>query len=90
MPDRSAWPPHVQPISMSDLDHLGIDVKHNLYWDGVAVVTDAKFVLSTGQRIAAIVIGLAAILGGLGGFVQGWVAYDDWACKLHLYLAVCS
>ncbi len=89
MSDQSGWPSHVEPISMKDLDRLGVDLKHNLYWDGVPVVTDAKVVLSNGQRWAAIAVGLCAVLGALGSFVQGWVAYNDLACKMHWSTGLC-
>jgi hypothetical protein len=38
-----ANPPDVTPISFGDTEHLGVHRRtHELYWDGVSVVTRSK------------------------------------------------
>jgi hypothetical protein len=31
----------------------------------------------------AVIVTLAAIIGGIGSAAQGFAAYNDWACKLQ-------
>jgi hypothetical protein len=57
--DSSTWPPYVRPISLDELDGIGIDDNRQLYWHGKPVVVRNQIELSTVQAIAAI-IGVAA------------------------------
>lgn len=60
-------------ITPAQLDHFELDERGRLYWHSEPVVTDARLALSRWQNIAAGVIGIAAIAGGIGSFVQGMV-----------------
>jgi len=89
MVDISQWPKQVRQLEVSDIDYLGVDDKKKIYWDGSPIVTSPLSNLNRGEKIAAWILGIVTILGGLGGFAQGWVAYNDWACKMQWRIAVC-
>ena len=84
------WPEGVAPVSLDDITKLGVDSKKRLYWDGVPIVTSPLSALTFWQKIIGLVLGFAAVLGGIGSFAQGWTAYNDWACKMKWKVAVCS
>lgn len=62
-----------QKITPDHLDYVEIDEHGRLFWRGEPIVTDARLALSKRQNLIAGIIGLAAVLGGLGAFVQGLV-----------------
>ena len=82
------WPPGVRPIGKDELECLGIDQRGILYWDGKPAQS-RQFVLTRGQKIWAVLVVLAAIAGGLGSFVQGFLTYHDWACREGLPTLPC-
>ena len=55
--------PH--PISMEDLSRLQINDRHELFWDGKRVEVKSRLDLTWPQTLGAILIGAAAIMGGL-------------------------
>ena len=67
----AGWPKRVKPISVTDLRHLGIDGANQLFWDGRRIEIRRPRVLTGVQKIAATVVTIFAVLGGLGGFVTG-------------------
>lgn len=75
------WDPAIRPISIEGLGLLGLDDKGNLYWDGLPVETRKRVKLTWPQTVAAVIVATCAALGGVGGAVQGWIAYNDWACR---------
>jgi hypothetical protein len=77
-PDRSNWPEDVEPITLDSLARLGIDRDDQLYWDGKRVEIQQRLKLSCLQTAFALVVGLAAIIGGFGtGLNEGF----DLGCK---------
>ena len=54
--------PH--PISVDDLDRLGINSRQELFWDGKRVEVRSRINLTWAQTAAAILVGAAAICGG--------------------------
>jgi hypothetical protein len=62
-------------ITPAQLDHFELDERGRLYWQGEPVVTDQRLALSKWQNIVAGTVGLAAVAGGLGSFVQGVVVF---------------
>lgn len=71
---------NVRAIGM-DLDRLGVDDAGQLYWDGQPIEARQRLHLSTWQQVAAAIVGLALIAGGIGAAAQGWVAVRDWGCR---------
>src|SRR4051794_8996003 len=77
------WPDQsLKPISLQGLSLFALDERGNLYWDGKPVETRSRVRLTRTQALGAFIVGTFAVAGGLGGAVQGWVAYNEWACKV--------
>lgn len=64
-----------QKITPDHLDYVEIDEHGRLFWRGEPIVTDARLALSKRQNLIAAIVGVAAVLGGLGSFVQGLVVF---------------
>lgn len=81
------WPDNVRAIGPDGTLFLGIDEKHRLYWDGKPIEIERRLKFSRLQLVAAIVVGLATIVGGVGtGLDEGL----DFGCKLHFWTQGCS
>lgn len=82
--DKSQWPKHVRSISIGETDGLGVDANGRLYWNGKPVeIIGQRLDLTWPQLIVAIVVAVATVVAALATSVQGFVAYEDWACKVH-------
>jgi hypothetical protein len=68
---------------------LGIDRRGNLYWGGKPVEV-RHFWLTRWQKVGAVIIAVSALIGAIGAAAQGWVAYDDWACRAGLPAVACA
>jgi hypothetical protein len=53
-----------RPISLDDLDRMGINGKNELFWDGKQVEVKSRLNLTWPQTVGAILVGVAAICGG--------------------------
>jgi len=73
-----------------DLSRLSIDDNGHLYWDGKPVEVRRRVSLSTGQILAATIIGLFVIVGGIGAAINGSAAAFEWGCKLGWIRSNCS
>lgn len=60
-------------ITPAQLDNFELDERGRLYWHGEPVITDARLALSKRQNLVAGIVGLSAVVGGIGSFVQGLV-----------------
>jgi hypothetical protein len=69
MHGTAGWPIGVQPISLEDLDNLGIDRDGMLYWAGRPMVMTQRMVLSWPLRILLALAITCATLGGLASLV---------------------
>ncbi len=80
-----------EPITFDDLAHFS---KKNgvLYWKNEAVVTvnEHELRLSKWQGFLAVVVALASVVGGIGGGLQGWAAYQSWACDVGWRAIACK
>jgi hypothetical protein len=70
------------PQPSMDLSRLSIDNNGHLYWDGRPVEVRRRVALSGGQILAAMIIGLFIIIGGIGAAINGSAAAFEWGCKL--------
>lgn len=70
-PKPARWPPDVTPISVEELDRLGLNAKNQLFWDGRRIEVRNRLALTRLQQLLAIVVSIAAVLGAIGGFVTG-------------------
>jgi hypothetical protein len=53
-----------RPISLDDLDRMGINSKNELFWDGKQVEVRSRLNLTWPQAVGALLVGAAAICGG--------------------------
>jgi hypothetical protein len=54
-----------RPISLDDLDRMGINGNNALFWDGKQVEVKSRLDLTWQQAVGAILVGVAAICGSL-------------------------
>lgn len=60
-------------ITPDHLDHLELDERGRIYWQGEPIVTDSRLALTKWQNVFGVAIGISAVLGGVGSFAQGLV-----------------
>jgi hypothetical protein len=88
--DKTTWPTGVKAIAIDEADALGVDAAGNLYWPhGKQVETRARLALNWSQTFVAVVIAVATVIGAVAAVVQGWTAYNDWACKVRWSAVAC-
>jgi len=83
------WPNDVEEIRIGDLARLGIDKNRQLYWDGEKIELRRRLDLTKPQKIAAILVTAAAVLGGIGGFMSGLADTDSLYCAHGGHFLVC-
>jgi hypothetical protein len=80
---RSDLPQGLRSISMDEIDLLQVDRNGRLYWDGKPVTVSRT--LTWRQTLGTLILGTFVVIGGVGSFLQGWVSYHDWACRMGWY-----
>jgi hypothetical protein len=85
----AARPPEVQAISWRNIERLGVGQDGDLYWDGRAVVTRSRLDFGRLQKIGAVLVALAVILGGLGAFMAGIDAKYEFGWHVHRWSTGC-
>jgi hypothetical protein len=81
--DKSKWPTHVRPISISETGGLGIDHDRRLYWDGKPVeIISQRIDLTRTQTFIGLSVAIFTLIAALATVVQAWTAYHEWACKV--------
>jgi len=88
-PPPPSWPDGVAPIRVADLKKIGIDQNRQLYWDGQKIEIRRRLDLTRPQKIVALIVTAAAILGGLGGFLSGLADTDALFCAHGNHFAIC-
>lgn len=83
------WPKDVIPVSIEDLDRLGINSDNQLFWDGKRIEIRQSLVLTGLQKTVAVVVSICAILGGLGGFVTGFNNASVFLCARGNHYLTC-
>ena len=83
------WPAGVEPISVDDLDRLGINGANELFWDGRRIEVRRRLDLTRFQKTLAAAVTVAAILGGLGGFVTGFNNASVFLCARGVHWLSC-
>jgi hypothetical protein len=88
-PDKATWPRGVRPISIEEVDGIGVDVNGDLYWHGKRVETRTRVDLNWRQITYGAIILIATIVAACGALAQGWAAYNEWACKVGWRAVAC-
>ena len=57
--------PELRPITICELDLLGLDEKGFLYWEGKSIKTQRKLSLNLWQNLLAFIAALGAFISGL-------------------------
>jgi hypothetical protein len=57
--------PPLRPLEIDDLRNLSISDQNELYWKGERVEVKSRLTLTRPQTVGAILVGAAAIFGGL-------------------------
>lgn len=83
------WAPGIEPILLEDLGRLGIGERDQLFWDGRPIEIRRPLVLTGLQRVAAAVVTIFAILGGLGGFFSGLNGAALFFCARNIQFLGC-
>jgi hypothetical protein len=84
-----AWPEGVREIRIGDLKKLWIDGDRQLFWDGQQIEIRRPLILTGAQKLAAVLVTLFAVLGGVGGLLSGMTASADFLCARHLHWLSC-
>lgn len=60
--DRSAWPVGVRPISVDEMEALGIDANAMIYWNGQPIQVRKRLELRSWELAIAVVATLATVI----------------------------
>jgi hypothetical protein len=83
------WPPGVTPISVEELDKLGLNEKNQLFWDGKRIEVRNRLDLTRLQKMFAIIVSVFAVLGAIGGFVTGINNASVFLCARSIHWLSC-
>lgn len=78
-----------KPMSAKALGNMSIDDANVLYWYDKPIVTKSRLDLSPIQAFIAVLVAIATIMGGLGGFIQGVSSGHDLGCKQQWWSEGC-
>jgi hypothetical protein len=83
------WPPGVEPIGMEDLDRIGIDAEHQLYWDGRRIEIRRFLVLTGLQKWFAAMAAIVGLMAGLSTIATGINNASIFLCARHVTYLTC-
>jgi hypothetical protein len=83
------WPRGVEPIGMEDLNRLGIDTEHQLYWDGRRIEIRRRLVLTRLQTWFAAGAAIVGLLAGLATIATGVNNASLFLCVRHIGWLTC-
>jgi hypothetical protein len=87
--DPSKWPKEVDPIGLEDLNRLGIDASHQLYWDGHRIEIKRYLALTRFQKWFAAGAAIVAFLAGLATIMTGINNASVFLCVRHITILTC-
>ena len=88
-PTPEGWPPDVTPISVEDLDRLGLNRSNQLFWDGKRIEVSNHLDLTRLQKVFAVIVTFFAVLGAIGGFVTGFNNASIFLCARDIHWLSC-
>ncbi len=83
------WPSDVTPISVEELDRLGLNEKNQLFWDGKRIEVRNRLDLTRLQKAFAIIVSIFAVLGAMGGFMTGFNNASIFLCARGIHWLSC-
>lgn len=88
-PPHPRWRRGVEPIGMEDLNRLGIDSEHQLYWDGHPIEVRRSIVLTRLQKRIADVATIVGLFAGLATIATGINNASVFLCARHITFLTC-
>lgn len=83
------WPRGVEPIGIEDLNRLGIDLQHQLYWDGHRIEIRRLVVLTRFQKWFAAGVAIVGLLAGFATIATGVNNASLFLCARHIAVLTC-
>jgi hypothetical protein len=83
------WPRGVEPIGIEDLNRVGIDPQHRLYWDGHPVEVRSSLALTRFQKWFAVGAAIIGLLAGLATIATGLNNASLFLCARHITVLTC-
>jgi hypothetical protein len=83
------WPRGVEPIGVEDLNRIGIDGRHQLYWDGRRIEIRRSIALTGLQKWVAGVVTVVGVLAGLATIATGYNNAAVFLCARRVTLLTC-
>jgi hypothetical protein len=83
------WRRGIEPIGMEDLNRLGIDSDHQLYWDGHPIEIRRSIVLTRFQKRIAVVATIVGLFAGLATIATGINNASIFLCARHITWLSC-
>jgi hypothetical protein len=74
---------------MEDLNRLGIDQEHQLYWDGRRIEIRRFLVLTRFQKWFAVTVAVVGFLAGLATIATGINNASVFLCARHIEILTC-
>jgi len=75
---------------MEDLNRLGIDSEHQLYWDGHRIEIRRFIVLTRFQKLFAAGVAIIGLLAGLATIATGINNASVFLCARHIAILTCA
>ena len=86
---RSPWRPGIEPISLDDLNRIGIDSDHQLYWDGYPIEVRRSLALTGFQKKIAVIATIVGLFAGLATIATGYNNASIFLCARHITILSC-
>jgi hypothetical protein len=83
------WPKGVEQIGLDDLNRLGIDSSHQLYWDGYPIEIRRSIVLTRLQKSVAVIAAIVGLFAGLATIATGINNASIFLCARHITYLTC-
>jgi hypothetical protein len=75
---------------MEDLNRLGIDPEHQLYWDGYPIEIRRSIVLTRLQKRIAVIATIVGLFAGLATIATGVNNASIFLCARHITWLSCA
>jgi hypothetical protein len=85
----SKWPEGIEPIRIEDLNRIGIDSEHQLYWDGHRIEIRRLLVFTRFQKWFAAIATIVGLLAGLATVATGFNNASLFLCARHITILSC-